>query len=245
MASEPIRGCGYRVVGGLYLVGDPMERDCLLLPLELKTCPVCGSGLKFSRGWTWIPNPYLFFQKEWGSCPKLRIEKCEGEFTCPFTLKPYEEMVDGKEVYVPPLALLWVGSRYYTPESFTKEAITLGISKRIPSIPKYLRLGETWVLLAHPKAVRTPEGPKPGIFMAFCPKKVEMPIYESMLTNEVKEKLLRRGITPVPVKDGDPDHEPTVTTKRRLEKLLNTKVRWHSKEPPKPVRLDEWIGGDE
>jgi hypothetical protein len=34
---------------------------------------------------------------------------------------------------------MWVGSQYYTPESFIKEAQTMGVSKRIAKIPKDLK----------------------------------------------------------------------------------------------------------
>jgi len=46
-----------------------------------------------------------------------------------------------------------VGEKYYkTPGDFIAEGARLGISKRIPFIPKELELGKTIVYLAHPKA---------------------------------------------------------------------------------------------
>lgn len=45
---------------------------------------------------------------------------------------------------------MWVGGRFYTPESFTAEAVVLGPSKRVPwPLPKWFELGVTWVFLAH------------------------------------------------------------------------------------------------
>ncbi|GAI85408.1 unnamed protein product, partial [marine sediment metagenome] len=47
---------------------------------------------------------------------------------------------------------------------------------------------------------------KLGIFCAFIPKRVEKLIWESQATPEELEKLEKRGITPVPIPDGDQDH---------------------------------------
>jgi len=127
-----------------------------------------------------------------------------------------------------------IGERYYkTPEDFQREAHQLGVSKRIPFIPRELKLGETVVYLAHPKAceVRQPavmqeamaileeaETRQPklleaekvekrlGIFTAFIPQRIEKLIRESEATREEIEKLKKRNITPVVVPDDDPDH---------------------------------------
>jgi hypothetical protein len=48
--------------------------------------------------------------------------------------------------------LMWVGSKFYTPGSFMKEALEVGASKRINAIPKGFVVGETWVILAHRQA---------------------------------------------------------------------------------------------
>ena len=52
MSVEARRGCGYRKVGGLYLVGPKLEAGCGRLPL-VHVCPVCQSGIKQTRGWVW------------------------------------------------------------------------------------------------------------------------------------------------------------------------------------------------
>jgi hypothetical protein len=54
MAIEASRGCGYRKVGGLYLVGSGLTVACDRLPLEITTCPVCDCGIKFTRAPTKI-----------------------------------------------------------------------------------------------------------------------------------------------------------------------------------------------
>src|SRR6185436_15208748 len=59
-SAEGARGCGYRAPGGKYLVSGAPSEACSKLPVELATCPCCGSGIKPSRAWTWItPGPLL------------------------------------------------------------------------------------------------------------------------------------------------------------------------------------------
>lgn len=103
MASEPVRGCGYRKIGGLYLVGAAPLADCHRLPFLLHICPTCGHGIKQSRGWTWVDAPTLLG----GSCGQSACRLCP-------TCRP--EMV-GRA------GLLWVGECYYPrPQDFLREA---------------------------------------------------------------------------------------------------------------------------
>jgi hypothetical protein len=127
-----------------------------------------------------------------------------------------------------------VGESFYkTPGDFMAESNRLGISKRIPFIPKELELGKTIVYLAHPKACQVKESSalqkamaivggqeveqprlvesekveyKTGIFSAFIPQRVEKLIWQKDATQEELKKLEKRGITPVVIKDGDMDH---------------------------------------
>ncbi|MBA7678382.1 hypothetical protein ES703_86657 [subsurface metagenome] len=108
----------------------------------------------------------------------------------------------------------------------------MGVSKRIPFIPKGLELGKTVVYLAHPKCeVKEPavlqqampivEGAETnqprlldtdkvtkglGIFCAFIPKRVEKLIWEKDATPEELGKLEHRGISPVIIPNGDKEH---------------------------------------
>lgn len=121
MAQEQRRGCGYRRVGGLYLVGGYVFNPCDRLPLAIGHCPVCGSGLHFTRSMTEI-NP----QRLWGE----HTEKVEI-----FTKEPDKSMVGGSmtvnkiictcpqtcNVCYPPDAIafvMMVGEKYYSPQSF-------------------------------------------------------------------------------------------------------------------------------
>ncbi len=220
MAVEAKRGCGYRKVGALYLCGGMLSVSCDRLPYELSSCPVCGSGIKFSRGFTWIEAHKMFGKHK----------DCLDSHKPCWMCQPVEGEMCG---------LLWVGEAYYSPEHFLKEAREMGISKRIPFIPKELKLGMTIVLLAHNKAVTRLPSPEelderrykvpkategrvfrvavtykeyPGIFSAFRPKAVEMLVSESELTDEKREELNKRGITPIPIPDGDVEHSNEKTT---------------------------------
>jgi len=214
MAVEQKRLCGWRLVDGLYLCGEFISSPCDRMPFPLTVCPVCGQGIKVSRGFTQV-NPYQL----WGI-----HRDCKDHFRPCFLCDPQDE----------PSYIMSVGEKYYkTPQDFVKEAMAMGISKRIPFIPKGLELGKTVIYLAHPKAcevkepvvlqqamaiVEEAQTNQPrlletekvtkalGIFCAFIPKRVEKLIWESQATPEELEKLEKRGITPVSVPDGDKDH---------------------------------------
>lgn len=199
MAIETRRGCGFRKVGALYLCGSGITISCDRLPFPIEYCPVCGSGIKFTQGFTWID--WLEFAGIHDSCKDKHL-MCS---VCVPNIHPQ------------PYGLMWVGEAYYSPEHFIKEALEMGVSKRIAFIPKELKLGETVVLLAHKKAIgRFDEEAVwqdyPGIFYAFKPTTIEMPIWKSELTDEKVEELTKRGITPISIPDGDVDHSDEKTT---------------------------------
>lgn len=227
MAVEARRGCGFRKVGGMYLCGEYISVSCDRLPLLLENCPVCGQGIKVSRGFTQV-NPYRLWgphdYSDSNNKSGIYIQKCNDRFRPCHVCDPKDQ----------PAYIMGVGERYYkTPDDFMDEARRMGISKRIPFIPKDLILGETVVYLAHPKAVEVKEPvamqqamaileraetKQPrlletektekalGIFTAFIPHRVEKLIWESQATPEELEKLEKRGITPVIIPDGDRDH---------------------------------------
>ena len=227
MAVEKARGCGYRKVGGLYLCGGGLWVSCDRLPYELKSCPVCGAGIHFTRSMTEI-NPLRLFGNHDGSLVGLVDDQVQTAI-CQDKVRPCK-MCDPTEE---PAYIMMVGKKYYSPVTFIKEALELGVSKRIAAIPKKMVLGQTVVYLAHPEAVNGIEAPcnqgellgngqgrlldaekaecRLGIFCAFIPERAEMPVWESQLKGEegdkFKESLEKRGITPVPIPDGDEDHK--------------------------------------
>jgi hypothetical protein len=131
------------------------------------------------------------------------------------------------------MGLIWIGAKYYpTPADFTREGLEMGMSRRVAAVPKGFEIGATWVLLAHPLAIECRcidgkvnaiepgaepvdcqacqgKGKRPGVFGLFRPTRVEQIITETQsLDPELLERLGKRGITPVVVNDGDPDHVP-------------------------------------
>ena len=185
MAIESKRGCGFRKVGGLYLMGDKGGRPCGRMPLPLEVCPACGEGIKQSRGWTWIDPSKLFKGTECARPLHLafvdlvlpgRPESCA---SCPLhNLGEWERA-----------GLLWIGSGFYpTPQHFMEEAKELGISKRISGVPR---------------------------FRVFKPTRIEKVVTQSQAQDEEEmAKLHKQGITPFVVPDDDPDHQGTVYDKR-------------------------------
>src|SRR5262245_23630989 len=123
MAVEGKRGCGFRKVGGLYMMGGKLGMPCCKLPRVLDVCPTCAGGIKQSRGWQWIdPRPWLR-----GLCVQARTIPCPAA------------VPDGLGERA---GLLWIGTRFYSsPEIFAVEADKLGISRRIKAIPRGFELG--------------------------------------------------------------------------------------------------------
>lgn len=228
MAQEKIRGCGFRKVGGLYLVGSGLAYPCDNLPLELKPCECCGYTLPFTRGWVWVNKSFLKehrtllsmseakelrYLKSLGALEAERIfGKTESRLCkCPPSCPVCHPRQNIKERFM----LMWVG-RQYTPKSFIKEAHEMGVSKRIAFVPKELKLGETWVMLAYKKYPFQNDIPnsnlksepvyKPAIFYAFRPTRVEKLIWQSGATEEKLKEMEEQGLTPVIIKDGDKDH---------------------------------------
>ena len=188
MAVEPKRGCGYRKVGALYLVADKEDFvACHRLPVAIPE-------IKFFRGYKSI-NPYKLLYR----CDKLNLYfDCVNCTVC----NPPDEDNHG---------LMFVGKKFYTAESFTKEAMKLGISKRIANIPENFKLGKTVVYLAMQDIEFKIEGGSVfynAIFMSFKPKRIEKIITETQAKNEeFMKELKEKGITPVVVPDNDPDHQ--------------------------------------
>lgn len=223
MAVEEKRGCGYRKIGGMYLVGDGLAIGCDRLPLQLESCPVCGAGIHFTRGMTEIfPLDLLGTHDEQSNKTGIVGEVTRTVPACQDKIRPCEVCDPTNELaYV-----MMVGEKHYpTIVHFMEEANRLGVSKRIPFIPKKLKMGETIIYLAHPKACRVPvpfeddsESPQHrlvdaekkrlalGLFMAFRPRAIEMPVYKKDLTKKKKAELEKRGITPIQIRDNDPDH---------------------------------------
>lgn len=218
MAQEKERGCGFRVVGAMYLVGEFIPVECDRLPYPLDVCPVCGGGVKVSRAFTRINPLALFGEHKYDDC-------IDDHHPCRMC-DPTDEVA----------YIMRVGKQSYpTPGHFIAEGMDMGISKKIPFIPKELKVGQTSIYLAHPRACvnilqpeeavqeaeaivkgeDTPQGRlidaerveySMGIFAAFSPQRIELLIWQHDARPETLKKLEKRGITPVIIRDGDLDH---------------------------------------
>lgn len=221
MAIEPKRGCGYRKVGGIYLVSDGAGHACHRLPIPLHVCPTCNQGIKQARGFTWVDAETLLSP----ACEE-GVRKCD----CPELCSACHPVLLNDETGR--AGLLWVGGKFYPKaEDFNREANSLGISKRIAAVPRGFKVGESWVLLAHPTAcpvqavenvglVETPVNKEgtPGVFRIFRPQRVEKIITESMSkVPEIMEELAKQNLTPVIVPDDDPDHQGSVYDQKENE----------------------------
>jgi len=194
---EKKRGCGYRQPGGLYLRTDGIGRVCGALPIELIVCPTCHQGIKPARGWTWINIAALVDVR---GCSRNDLVNRgparsteEGCGDCPIA-----------DAGIQTAGLLWIGEKFYkTPGRFAQEANEMGISRRITMVPRGFKLGETWVALAHRKAIAPirslmEEEWKPGIFHIFRPQRLEYVVKDDD-TDEKLERLEKRGISLVRV----------------------------------------------
>ena len=171
LSTESERLCGFRRASkdgwGIYLMGDGPGAPCGRMPFPLEVCPCCGSGVKPSRGTTWI-QPYNLFREV------VSDVDCDSPvcWSCPMNHLGTDKAL-----------LLWVGESHYpTATHFMVEANRMGISRKIPSIPHDFRIGKTWVYLAHRKAIGYKNAVTgelewiPGIFMAFRPTHLDMVI---------------------------------------------------------------------
>ena len=97
----------------------------------------------------------------------------------------------------------------------------MGISRRISTVPRGFEPSKTWVLLAHRKGIKVPrramewteEGlvpsstlvnvPAPAIFSIFRPQAIEY-VVKGAETKEELERLAKRGLTPVHVRNRVP-----------------------------------------
>lgn len=190
---EGRRGCGWRKEGGMYLMKDGPSSECGRLPIPCETCPCCERGIKQARGWTWIDGDEIM-----RASPECSLKDEPTCNTCAVNRLAKEGM--GR------VGLIWIGERYYpTVGHFEREAEKMGVSRRMSALPRDFILGETYVLLAHPKAILThpPEVGQdieyePGIFKIFKPERIEI-VVNGEEPDEVIDGYIKRGLTPVKI----------------------------------------------
>lgn len=209
------RGCGWPKEGGLYLFSEKPVVGCGKLPVPLGVCPCCGEGIRPSRAPRWLEQPERLWRDR--ECVKGSPDKCAH---CPMSAA-YESG---------PALLIWVGEKFYPkPQDYFKEALEQGISRRILSIPREFKVGETWVLLAHRFAVPAPivwgeEQPDnaPGLIGMFRPTEIQVIVTEETTDEEI-EDYLKRGLTPTLIQRKD--DAPIKSTSKRPRKSPPTAVQ--------------------
>lgn len=165
------------------MVSSDLGMPCCKLPLPLTVCPTCNCGIKPSRAWTWVDGDALF-------SGTVCTEQQE-YMGFPFNFCPLSKPSIGRA------GLLWIGDRFYSSDEFLEEADRMGISRRIPRVPRGFVPGETWVLLAHRKIDMGGQEPVCAVFRFFVPR-LEY-VVKGHETHEELKDLVKRGIEPVQV----------------------------------------------
>lgn len=223
MAIEAKRGCGFRKVGGVYLVSSGLGDPCHKLPVPLDVCPCCHGGIKPTRGFTWVGpalvGPACSDSLTAGDTRRLLRAGANPTVLAFVNANSHCQHcpVCKPELLGDRAGLLWIGGSFYpTPAHFTEEARTQGVSRRIPAVPRGFEVGKHFVLVAHREAIVSPDGKKmAAIFHAFKPERIELIMRQSEATPEKIAEEAARGVTVVAVPDGDPDHDPEYKPRKK------------------------------
>lgn len=253
MAVEARRGCGYRKAGGLYITSAGIGEPCERLPIPIAQCPVCQHApVARTRGPQWVGAQFVFGMAL--PCHEGDAQAKTGHHGhCPLCNENrLLQEGDPKDKFM----LLWIGEEHYpTPRDWSLEAAKMGASRRISSIPKGFVIGKSYVLVAHPKAVRRTDKVKaegdlhetenetchPGIFHGFCPQAVELIVTPSMKKQKwVRDLVDKKGVRLVEVPENDPDHAATLTKKSKRKQAMERHARKLApKTKPEPDGREE------
>lgn len=218
---ERQRRCGYRKPGGLYLICDQPGHTCGKLPLALVRCPVCGAGIKPTRGFAWIEPGPLFYGR---ACNEPACGVCG---VC--ALRDPERIIGDRA------GLVWIGEKFYDPDEWMAESVERGVSRRIPAVPKDFVIGEHWVFAGHRRGItmictcKSDPCPVckgvgwrmgPALIHAFRPDRIEY-VVTGHETDAELERLVKRGVTPVRVIPVGDDGRPLEPLLADLPELTN------------------------
>lgn len=211
--GEQERGCGWRQIGGVYLVAESgMHVGCDSLPTELKPCPCCEydvdqrrSVVPYHAGYLAAmlaghkckdpyPCPLCYFAEKYHAAKKRNAERIVRNAT------RTDGFFEGLE-YVPKhFFLMWVSKDFYSTTSFVMEAKSQGISKRVAanSLPNEFVMGRDWIFLAHGETPFYPKDStgqyefdkpmlKKGIFYAFKPKRLELVLWKGTADDVIQQ----------------------------------------------------------
>lgn len=207
MASEAKRGCGYRKVGGLYLVSSGAGLPCDRLPFPLTVCPTCSCGIKPSRGWTWVEPGALFGGSHEGSekvyCLGDLFEGTLEQFRDNFFSNATEEdVVEFATKHRTAITITQRCSEYFSrcpicnhPEAMGRSGL-LWIGEKFYKTPAEFQI-ESEALGISRRISAVPRGFKLGETWVLLAHKKTLPVYESVTRpgelGEFKELV---GFTP-------------------------------------------------
>lgn len=161
---------------------------CGRVPFPLHACPTCGGGYRPSRAWRWVEPKEMLSPMPESNCGEHSALTC---MMCP--MNPYFWERGAKA------GLIWIGEAHYpAPQEFMREALEMGVSRRIAAIPRGFRAG-TGVFLAHKKAVPPSgdvlgeDGFTPGIFTFFRAQRIEYVVRGDETPDKI-ERLHDRGV---------------------------------------------------
>lgn len=171
---------------------------------------MCNEGIKPTRSFAWIDAKKLFepHRETLGDCSMCGWMLPENA-DC--TVRNYTRLNERD-------LLIWAGTQHYPePFDFLDEAMRLGVSSRVPGMPKGAEPGKTWLFAAHRKAMLAPkfDGPaalqekdkyQAGVIVVARLLAVERIVTDDT-PDEDLEKLVKQGLTPVVVPKDDEDHQ--------------------------------------
>lgn len=228
MAVERVRGCGFRKLGGIYLVADEgVWLSCERFPIPLRACPTCDCRVNFARSFQWITHEMLLAYAK--PCAQVDDHCPMCPLCSPSLLK--NDRPSKKS------GLIWIGKQHYSPESFLLEANNLGVSRRVSAIPKGLVIGKTRVFVAHKQGLNNqatmfdgaPEREdgdmvEPAVIASFVPRRIELMVDDTgkMEDEEWVQKLVeKKGVTLVRLPADDPDHRPVRKKRTRKQRVAD------------------------
>ena len=205
MAVEARRGCGFRKIGGIYLVSDPASQACDGLPLALDRCPTCGEGIKPTRSCAWV-DMFKLLQPHFEALNACKVCGIFPDVMAPCPVRNYTKL-NNRDL------LIWAGTQHYpTRLDFLQEALLMGISSRVPAAPRDAEPGKTWLFAAHRKGITLPgdgnagDQQVPAIIAVARLRAIEYIIGDDTSLAQ-REAIEKRGLTPVVVPHNDKDHQ--------------------------------------
>lgn len=211
---------------------------CGKMPIRLDVCPCCNEGIKFSRGGSWLnPAPFLKnkvckIEGENCSCPlnnplalgREEIRTAKDLKEAKIVQNDVKRIMPGIESLIccekdgkyeirgwyPHVYLLWVGKNFYKDfNTYYDEALRMGISRRIKTVPRNFVVGKTTVWLAHLNCIpNEDETMSPGVFFSFVPR-VEY-VVEQNAKEEDLLKIQNKGIQLVKVERASSEGSETL-----------------------------------